>query len=171
MTHTVKGVTLPWATVHWPRAAEEHPRHAMPASLPEPTVGDADRVETDESALTSAAVLLDVLSTWTAGMGPKPTILTDLVTLLIRLAALSDEASPADALLRYADSEPATVRALLSRGLCAELEHQMKDLATPPCTPAAVHEAIQRLDALSQTVVKEVRLMLEARDAPAFHQG
>jgi hypothetical protein len=139
---------------------------------PEPVVPPAHRRPLDTDQLNSAAVVLDVLGSWTGGVTGRPTVLHELTGVMVRLGELGDASEERQrALVEFAASDVGTTRAVLSRALSAHLSAVAGAEPAAPSTPAAVGTALRRLEAMGRAVVREARLLIEARDGTDYRQA
>lgn len=151
--------TITSVTDNWPRIPEDDRR----------PVGDEARV--------SVAVLLDVLSTWTKELTAKQTILADLATTLCRLSAPEEKHARDDirSLIAAAATEAASTRVVLCLRIRAALATSgLRDVSMAPgasCSPESAAAALRRIEKMATIVVREVRLVLEAREPMDYRQA
>ena len=129
-----------------------------------PAIDEADRALLDNESLTRAAMVLDIISSKTATLAGGPPILDELSGALIevaRVCQLNDQS--AEHLLRTVRGDEGARREVLSRNMqsCQNKIHPSSD-ATALWEPKDVQHALRQIETLTQLVIRETTLILDA---------
>ncbi|MEM6533756.1 MAG: hypothetical protein AAF654_14125 [Myxococcota bacterium] len=157
-------------------AGRRRRRSALPPELlarglpyePWPSVPEEDREPLDVEALLGGAVAIDVLTTRSKTVTAGPTILSDLTEILVAVGAEGGHEHLGELVELAASAVGASRERLRERWSNAE---SADPLLLPQSTPAAVSQALRRLEAGGEAVIREACLLLDALSSTRYTAG